>query len=187
MHTLRVTRKGTYADIEALPEHLVGELIDGDLIVSPRRAPAHAFAATNLLVEVGGRFGRGRGGPGGWVFLFEPELHLGADVLVPDVAGWRCERMPELPREAGIRLPPGWLCEVLSPSTERVDRARKLGVYAREGVGHVWLVNPLTHTLEVLRLDGAGYRLMQTCAGEQKVRAEPYDTIELDLALLWAS
>lgn len=181
----RVTKRATYADIEALPEHLTGELIDGDLIVSPRPAVVHARAQSRLVMSLGGPFDLGSGGPGGWVILHEQELHLGEDVLVPDLSGWRRERMPELPRGVGIRVAPDWLCEVLSPSTERVDRSRKLAVYARERVGHVWLVNPVTETLEILRLDGDGWRLVATHAGTDKVRAEPFDAIELDLATLW--
>lgn len=181
----RVTKRATYADIEALPEHLTGELIDGDLIVSPRPAVVHSRAASRLHLSVGGPFDLGNGGPGGWVILPEQELHLGEDVLVPDLSGWRRERMPELPRVVGIRLPPDWLCEVLSPSTERIDRARKLAVYARARVGIVWLVNPLTQTLEVLKLGTEGWKLAAVHSGHEKVRAEPFEAVELDLALLW--
>ena len=104
---------------------------------------------------MGGPFDHGRGGPGGWRILFEPELHLGNDVAVPDVAGWRRERMPALPERAYWTEAPDWLCEVLSPSTAAIDRAKKLAIYARERVAHVWLVDPVARTLEILRL-GAG-------------------------------
>jgi Uma2 family endonuclease len=176
----------TYADILALPEHVVGELIAGELHVSPRPAPRHALAATALGEELGPPFKRGRGGPGGWMIVFEPELHLGADVLVPDMAGWRRERMPEMPvDEAYLTLPPDWLAEVLSPSTAAVDRGRKLPIYARQRVGHVWLIDPVPQTLEVLRLDGESYRIVMVASGADRVRAEPFDAIELDLAILW--
>src|SRR5690606_30130204 len=125
----------------------------------PRPAAIHAVAASVLGGELSGPFHRGRGGPGGWVILDEPELHLGGDVLVPDLAGWRRERMPEIPDAAGFELAPDWVCEVLSPSTEAVDRAQKVRLYAREGVAHVWLLNPRGRTLEVLALDGSGYRI----------------------------
>jgi Uma2 family endonuclease len=126
---------------------------------------------------LGGPFDRGAGGPGGWVILDEPELHLGPepDILVPDLAGWRRERMPEMPDAPFVTLAPDWLCEVLSESTEGIDRAEKVPVYAREGVAFVWLVDPLLHTLEVLRLDGTSFRLFATFRGEACVRAEPFD------------
>src|SRR6476646_4505786 len=107
----------TYADIEALPPNQVGEIVRGVLYANPRPASPHAAAASAVGEELGPPFKRGRGGPGGWVILDEPELHLGEDVLVPDLAGWRRERMPELPRAAFFTLAPDWACEVLSPST----------------------------------------------------------------------
>ena len=176
----------TYADIEALPPNVVGELVAGELFVSPRPAGPHATASTALAMDLGSPFQRGRGGPGGWRFLIEPELHFGNDVLVPDIAGWRRERMPAPPQTVAIELAPDWLCEVLSPSTERLDRTRKLPLYARAGVRHVWLVNPVHRTLEVLRLD-AGHWVLATSYGDvDRVRAEPFDAIELDLNVLWS-
>jgi Uma2 family endonuclease len=179
-------RPATYADIEALPEHLVGEILDGELIVSPRPASPHAVAATRLTVELGGPFDRGKGGPGGWVILDEPELHFGAQVMVPDLAGWRRERMPRIPDVPFFEMAPDWICEVLSPSTARVDRSRKMRHYARARVQHVWLLDPLATTLEIYRLDGDGWRLVDTYDGEAKVRPEPFDAVELDLVTLWS-
>ncbi len=179
-------RPATYADIEALPEHVVGEILDGELVVSPRPASPHAIAASRLGVELGGPFHRGKGGPGGWVILDEPELHFGPQVMVPDLAAWRRERMPEVPDVAFFELPPDWLCEVLSPATARVDRSRKMRHYARAAVQHVWLVDPLATTLEVYRLDGDGWRLLDVHDGEAKVRPEPFEAVELDLADLWS-
>jgi Uma2 family endonuclease len=176
----------TYADIEALPPEQVGEIIGGALYVSPRPASPQAAASSALGEELGPPFKRGRGGPGGWVILDEPELHLGADVLVPDLAGWRRARMPEMPHVAAFTLAPDWVCETLSPSTAVMDRSEKLPVYAREQVGRVWLVDPILRTLEVLHLDGATYRLVGTWHDDARVRAEPFDAIELDLAILWA-
>jgi Uma2 family endonuclease len=132
------------------------------------------------------RSGGAGGGPGGWIVLDEPELHLHGDVLVPDLAGWRRERMPELPDAAAFELAPDWVCEVLSPSTAAVDRADKLPIYAREGVQHAWLLDPTAKTLEVLRLEGDAWRLLATWRDEAVVRAEPFDAFELDLAVLWA-
>lgn len=176
----------TYADLCALPSNLVGEIIHGVLHASPRPPVPHAVAATALVSELDPPFKRGKGGPGGWVILFEPEVHLGEDILVPDLAGWRRERMPETPDAPYITLAPDWLCEVLSPSTSKLDRGEKLPVYARAKVSHVWLVDPLEQYLEVLRLDGDTYRIIATFTADAKVRAEPFDAIELDLAILWA-
>lgn len=182
----RPARPATYAELEALPANMVGEIIGGVLHAFPRPAIPHAAAATALGEELGPPFKRGRGGPGGWVILYEPELHLSDDVLVPDLGGWRRERMPEIPQTAFVTLAPDWVCEVLSPSTTKVDRTEKVPLYARERTGHVWLVDPLARTLEVLRLDGATYRIVGMHHDEARVRAEPFDAIELDLSVLWA-
>ena len=176
----------TYADIEALPEHVVGEILDGELIVSPRPASPHAWAASQLGVDLTGPFGREKGEPGGWIILDEPELHFGPQVMVPDLAGWRRERMPRMPELPFFELAPDWVCEVLSPSTARIDRSRKMRHYARAKVQHVWLVDPLATTLEVYRLDGDGWRLVDTYAGDEQVRPEPFDALPLDLTNLWA-
>jgi Uma2 family endonuclease len=181
------SKNATYADLEALPPNVVGEILFGVLHAHPRPAPPHAVAASALGEELGPPFKRGRGGPGGWILLDEPELHLHDDVVVPDLAGWRRERMAEVPYDKPyFVLPPDWACEVLSPSTEAVDRDDKLRIFAREKVGHVWLVDPLVKTLEILRLDGDTFRIAGVHRDDARVRAEPFDAIELDLALLWA-
>lgn len=175
----------TYDDVLRAPAHMVAELIHGRLSLLPRPAFPHARAASTLGEELGPPFNRGRGGPGGWIILDEPELHLGPHVLVPDLAGWRRERMPEMPEGVFTELAPDWLCEVLSPSTARLDRADKLPVYAEHGVAHVWLVDPAVKTLECLALDGRTYRLLKTYSNDDRVRADPFATFELELALLW--
>ena len=175
----------TYADLLALPDHVVGEIIDGELIVSPRPASRHAGAAFALAWGLGG-FGGAPGGPGGWVILPEPELHFGADTLVPDLAGWRRERLPELPDAPYLTLAPDWICEILSPSTARHDRAGKLAIYRREGVRFAWLVDPAAQTLEVLLAADPGWHVVAVHAGAIKVRAAPFDAIEVDLGSLWA-
>jgi Uma2 family endonuclease len=182
----RTDRPATYADIEGLPDNMVGEIVRGVLYANPRPASPHARAATTLGEEIGPPFNRGKGGPGGWIILFEPELHLANDVIVPDYAGWRRERMPEMPEAAFFTLPPDWACEVASPSTAALDRAEKMPVYARERVSHVWIIEPLARTLEIFRLDGPTYRLVVTYAGDAHVRAEPFDAIEIELGALWA-
>ncbi|AFE03844.1 hypothetical protein COCOR_01060 [Corallococcus coralloides DSM 2259] len=180
-------KPATYADLEALPEHVVGEIVAGELYASPRPAARHASAAIRLSSELVGAFQRGRGGPGGWVFLGEQELHLQQDVLVPDIAGWRLERMPDVPESAAMSLAPDWVCEVLSPSTRKLDREAKLPVYAREGVRHVWLMDPRTRTLEVFGLRDGRYEALLTHVGVAPVRAEPFDAVELDLEFIWGS
>jgi Uma2 family endonuclease len=180
-------KRARYEDLFALPPNQVGEIIDGVLYAQPRPATRHARATSVLGGDLEPAFGRGRGGPGGWIILYEPEIHLGAepDILVPDLAGWRRARMPELPDAAFLTLAPDWACEVLSPSTHKLDRHRKMPVYQREGVGHVWLVDPIERTLEIFRLDGESYRLVATQADDERCRAEPFDAIELELGALW--
>ena len=180
-------RRAIYEDILNAPEHMVAEILDGELSLTPRPAKPHAAAATALGEELGPPFKRGRGGPGGWILLDEPELHLAADVVVPDLAGWRRERLPCLSNDAPyFTLAPDWACEVLSPSTAATDRVQKLPIYVRELVSHVWLVDPLQRTLEVLRREGSRWLILGVHRGNAKVRAEPFDAIELDLAVLWA-
>jgi Uma2 family endonuclease len=178
-------RPATYADLLNVPEHLVAEILDGELYTSPRPAPRHAAASSGLGGVLHGPFDRGRGGPGGWRILDEPELHLGRDVLVPDLAGWRRERLPELPETAFFALAPDWVCEVVSPSTASMDRVKKLRIYAREGIRYTWFVDPLAQTLEVLRLESDRWSIVMTAGAQESVRAEPFEAIELDLSLLW--
>lgn len=182
-------RKELYDAYLAVPEHLHAEIVRGTLHVMPRPAPRHANTSTILAGRLGGPFQLGDGGPGGWWILFEPELHLVPDEpVVPDLAGWRVERMPDLPDAPYFTLVPDWTCEVLSKSTERVDRDEKLPLYAERGVRHVWLVDPLARTLEVYALDEPGqWREVRHYADAQRVRAAPFDAIELDLSLLWSS
>lgn len=185
-HPAEKLRPATYADLEAVPPHQVGEIIDSTLYIFSRPGPKHARVSSRLGGELMGPFDVGRGGPGGWIILDEPELHLASDALVSDLAGWRVERMPELPETAYIELAPDWVCEVLSPSTAGIDRIKKMPVYAREGVKHVWLIDPNERTLEVFRLTEARRWEVIGLHGEaDKVRAEPFDAFELDLSLLW--
>lgn len=183
MGALPEERPVGYDDIVRLPDHVVGELVDGRLYVSPRPALIHALAASALNVALGGGFGHA--GPGGRWILHEPELHFERDVLVPDLAGWRRERLPVVPKTSFLTLAPDWICELLSPSTESLDRARKLPLYARYGVTHAWLVNPLTRTLEVLRRQGRRWVVQTTYADDDRVRAAPFETHEIDLLGLW--
>jgi Uma2 family endonuclease len=183
--TKPLKKDATYADLCEVPENFVAEILEGELYAFPRPASPHGRAASRLGVKLGGPFEDGENGPGGWWFIDEPELHFGADVVVPDVAGWRRERMPTVPSVAYFTLAPDWLCEVLSPSTKAIDRGKKLPIYAREGVGHVWLVDPLLQTLEVLRLESQRWSMVATHEADAQVRAEPFDAIELALRALW--
>ncbi len=177
----------SYEDILALPEHLVGEILAGELHTHPRPAPRHARAYSALGYLVGGPFDGGRGGPGGWWILDEPELHLGADIIVPDIAGWRRERLPTLPETAWFELAPDWACEILSPATVRTDRAVKMPIYAREAVPHLWLVDPDARTLEVYRLQDDGHwLLLETLKQDDPVRQPPFEAISFALGGLWA-
>ncbi|AUX33374.1 MULTISPECIES: Uma2 family endonuclease [Sorangium] len=180
------------AAFQAVPEEMVAEILDGELHTFPRPGRPHTRTASLLGGSLTGPFDRGRGGPGGWIILDEPELHLGPrpDKVVPDLAGWRRERMPDPLGPEGAPahydLAPDWVCEVISPRTERVDRGKKMRIYRREGVRHAWLINPVAQTLEVYRLDDGRWWLLDTHEGDEVARAEPFDAIELPLADLWA-
>jgi Uma2 family endonuclease len=179
--------ESVYEALGRLPPNVVGEIIDGELYVSPGPRLVHSLTASRLYRRLGPFDDQEKGGasPGGWLFLFEPRLHLRGDVLEPDLAGWRRERMPELPDVVGAELAPDWLCEVLSPSTEALDRNRKMAVYAREGVKHVWLVDPRPQTLEVYRLETGSWLLLGRHTGDAVVHAEPFDALPLQLGSLW--
>jgi Uma2 family endonuclease len=179
--------RATYDDLLRVPDHLVAEILDGELFATPRPAAPHAHTAFQLSAALGGPFTGGRGGPGGWLILFEPELHLHDDVVVPDLAGWRRERLPVVPDVPFLTLAPDWVCEILSASTEQMDRVQKLRIYGREGVTHVWLINPRLRTLEVLRLEEQGrWSVTATHGGDDDaVRIEPFEAVPLELSQIW--
>jgi Uma2 family endonuclease len=181
----RAGKPASYEDILALPENKVGEIADGELFVSPRPAPRHSLAASTLGGDLIGPFSRGRGGPGGWLILDEPELHLGADVLVPDIGGWRRERMPRLPTTAWFELAPDWVCEVLSPSTALLDRTRKQRIYGRNGVSWLWFVDPLARLLEAWRLEHGEWILSGAFGGDEPARIPPFEAVAIELQDLW--
>jgi Uma2 family endonuclease len=179
------SRPASYEDILRLPENVIGEIVDGDLIVSPRPASRHAMASSAIGGELAGPFHRGRGGPGGWVILFEPELHLDAQVLVPDLAGWRRERMATCPDVAYFSLAPDWVCEVLSPATALIDRTRKQHIYRDHGVSWLWFVDPSARTIEVLSRSERGWMVTDTFGGEGEARIPPFDAVAFDIGALW--
>ena len=198
MNTAR--KFATYNDVLDAPPHLVAELIQGVLYTQPRPAPKHSLAIGGISDALRSPFGRGRSGPGGWIFLIEPELHLLGDVLVPDLAAWRRERMPKLPDTAYIDIAPDWICEVLpwqhaqhqqvlSPGNARFDRGVKMPRYASAGVRYAWLIDPSEQTLEVFILgqqqQPAKWVLQHTFAGSEAVFAEPFDALPFVLGDLW--
>jgi len=181
-------RRATYEDLLKVPDTMVAEILDGELYATPRPAFPHARATSVMGSDLGGPFDcppGGPGGPGGWWILDEPELHLGPDVVVPDLAGWRRERVPRLPNAAFFDVAPDWACEAVSATTAGTDRVRKMRIYARESVGHLWLVDPLAKTLESYRLEGARWVVASTHGGSERVRAEPFEAVELELTRWW--
>ena len=181
----RAERPATYRDVLDAPPHMVAEVLAGTLHTQPRPASRHARAGSVLGMEVGNPFDRGRGGPGGWWIVFEPELHLGADIVVPDLAGWRRTTMPDYPDVAYFGTAPDWACEVLSPSTRRIDRNEKRAIYAREGVSHLWFVDPDARTLEAFELRGGRWVRLATLAGDDPVCLPPFEAVGFPLDALW--
>ena len=179
------TRRATYQDVLDAPAHRVAEVVDGTLYTHPRPAPPHALASSSLQGDLSNAFQFGRGGPGGWWIIFEPELHLGEDIVVPDLAGWRRERMPELPDTAYFTLAPDWVCEVLSASTRRLDLHEKRPIYAREGVPYLWLVDPADRTLEAFELHDGQWLLIASAKDDEPVSIRPFDAITFSLGDLW--
>jgi Uma2 family endonuclease len=183
----RPRQQATYADLMQVPDDMVAELIDGELFVSSRPGGPHTNASSVLGFFLGPPFHMGRGGPGGWWILDEPELHLGQNVLVPDLGGWRRERMPEVPQDHVFSITPDWICEVTSPSSGRLDRLKKMPLYARAGVGFAWLLDPAQQTLESYERQDDRWILLGTFGGEPIVRIRPFEAIEIDLTLIFGA
>lgn len=186
MSSLAATQT-TYERLTALPDNRVGEIIGGHLYTQPRPAGPHAVACSTLLMDIGTPYQRGRGGPGGWWILDEPELHFVRDteVLVPDIAGWRRERLPQPPRDHRFEVVPDWVCEVLSPATAKKDRVVKLPVYARYGVPYLWLVDPLCRTLETFALHEDHWRIIGLFQDQAVARSAPFPDLRLELNAVW--
>jgi Uma2 family endonuclease len=179
-------RRATYEDLLGVPDRLVAEIVAGELVAQPRPAPRHALAGSALSAQLGPPFSFGHGGPGGWWILYEPELHLAdGDVLVPDIAGWRVERLPALPDTPYFELAPDWVCEVLSSSSAARDRTDKMSIYAGAGVGFIWLVDPAVRTLECYRLENRRWLLLGSLKESERARVEPFEAVELELERLW--
>jgi Uma2 family endonuclease len=180
-----VEHRATYEDLLKVPDHLVAEIVDGELYTSPRPAFPRAFAAGALFGDLYPAFHRSRGGPGGWWIVFEPELHLGDDVLVPDLGGWRREHLPAAPTGPWTDLSPDWICEAVSPGTARLDRMKKVPAYARENVQFAWIVDANVRSFEAFRLNSGGWAAIAKHLGNEVIRVEPFEAIEIDLTNLW--
>ncbi len=178
-------RPATYADIEAAPEHLIAEIIEGRLETQPRPSLRQNATSFSLGDELGAPFQKGRGGPGGWVFFNEPEVKFGSDILVPDIAGWRVERLNGYPDTNWFEVAPDWLCGVLSASTEKRDRTVKLRIYAEAGVSHVWLIDPRQQLLEAFELREGRWLLLGAWSGGETVCVAPFNAITIALGDLW--
>ncbi len=175
-----------YPALGAFPSNVVAEILGGELVDSPRPRVVQTLAASALLGMLSEPFMQGRGGPGGWLLLFAPELHLSTgEVLVPELAGWRRERLPKLPDVTVMTLTPDWVCEVLSSETVALDRGSKMLAYAHAGVKHVWLVDPDLRTLEIYRYEDEGWSLLGVHEESQQVHAEPFEALGLELSALW--
>jgi Uma2 family endonuclease len=183
-HVLELT---LYEQLEMLPEGLTGEILNGQLHAQPRHTGPHALTESNLQIEIGGPFGKGRGGPGGWWILIEPEIHFVTDqeVAVPDLAGWRRERMPQIPRGHRFEIVPDWVCEILSPATASKDREIKMSLYAHHGVAFAWLVDPQRRTLSAYQLDHGTWRLLAEASDRDSIAVAPFQALDLDLDNLW--
>lgn len=176
----------TYEDLIRLPDNLIGELIDGELYASPRPSGPHGLFASTLGMLIGTRYHLGINGPGGWWILDEPELHLGPDIAVPDLGGWRRERMATIPKGHKFTITPDWVCETLSPSNAVDDRRKKLPLYARHGVPYVWIADPFHRTIEVLQLLDGRWTLLGVYDETDAFAAEPFPLAEIDLPLIWS-
>jgi Uma2 family endonuclease len=184
--TEAASEKAVYEDLFRIPENMVGEIIDGELVVSPRPSRKHIYAGSMLGGEIGPPYAFGRGGsPGGWVILDEPEISFGESILVPDLAGWKRERFPVEEPHNWISVAPDWVCEILSPTTALVDRAQKMPIYVQHQVSHAWLIDPILQTLEVFRFESGKWMVLGVYTKSARVRVEPFSEIELDLGLLW--
>lgn len=183
-------KRATYADVLAAPPHMTAEVLDGELHLMPRPARKHLRSASGLGAMLYMSFDAGVNGPGGGTILYEPELHLGPDpdILVADLGGWRSGRLVEKDEDEDppfITVVPDWVCEILSPGTARVDRLKKMRIYARERIPHVWLCDPRERIVEVYRFGGPSYTLVGAYGGDEALTAEPFEAVTIPTSILW--
>jgi Uma2 family endonuclease len=177
----------TLADLDALPPGIVGEIIEGVLYTMTKPRMRHQRTATRIGGKLSDPFDAGPGGPGGWWIVNEPGIELPNDTkeISPDVAGWRRERMPEMPGDEPIRVVPDWLCEILSPTTRRHDLLRKQPYYAKVGVPFMWLIDLDARVLTAYRLEGTAWLTVGTYSEETEARIAPFDAVPLNVASWW--
>jgi Uma2 family endonuclease len=179
-------KEATYSDLFDIPENMTGEIINGELIAAPRPSRRHVYASTSL----GGKltppyqFGEANG-PGGWIIIIEPEVGLGRNILVPDLAGWKRERFPVAEDHNWISTPPDWVCEVLSPGTAKIDKTGKMSIYAQHTVPYLWFIDPLAKTLDAFRLENGKWVVVGLFVGSDTIRIAPFEEAEIDLNALW--
>ncbi|MDR3568199.1 MAG: Uma2 family endonuclease [Syntrophobacteraceae bacterium] len=179
-------KKATYEDLYTIAENMTGEIIDGELIVTPRPSRKHTLAASVLASEIIPPYYLGQGGgPGGWIIIVEPEIGLEEHTMVPDLAGWKKERFPVAEDHNWISVAPDWICEILSPNTFRTDKIKKMPIYAHHGVGHIWLIDPDAKTMDAFRLESGRWSLLASFSESDEVRVEPFQEIEISLEDLW--
>ena len=177
--------KATYEDLYTIPENMTGEIIDGEMSVTPRPSARHIYSGTRFGSVLVAGYDFGSGGPGGWIILDEPEISFGEDILVPDLAGWKKERFSVSEEHNWISVVPDWVCEIISPGTVRKDRIQKMPIYGRHDVPYVWLIDPIAKSLEIFRLESGRWTVAGLYAENDKVRAEPFEQMEINLADLW--
>jgi Uma2 family endonuclease len=178
-------KNAVYADLFDLPDNVTGEILAGQLEVHPRPAPRHALAASAVGALLFSRFASRSDSDAEWWILYEPECHLGDDIVVPDIAGWRKSTMATLPETAWFDVCPDWVCEVISPATAKRDRGIKRDIYAREGVGHFWIVDPIEKLVEVFELQSLHWVLVQTAMDDQVIGLRPFESMPFELSALW--
>lgn len=182
-----IKTSATYQDVLDAPPNMVAELIEGELYLNPRPTPRHSHAALRLASVLDGPFMKGEDGPGGWWIVLEPEVHFEDDAhaVVPDVGGWLKDDVPRFPDTAYFESPPSWVCEVLSPSTRKLDLTTKRDFYARQGVREIWFVDPLARTLEAFSHTDGAWTLISAFKDDESVSLPPFDAIAFSLAVLW--
>lgn len=178
-----VRRPATWADLERLPEDVRAEILAGEILIKPRPQPSHSHAHGALLGSVMGPFSTDPGGPGGWWILLEPDVRLGPhEIVEPDIAGWRKEKVPVFFDRQPIEIAPDWSCEILSPSTARFDRAHKSELYLKSGVGHYWLVDVEARVLEAYEARGGQWLRLGAWSDGDRQRIAPFEAIESDVS-----
>ena len=180
-------RPATIEDLDRTPaDGRVYEILGGSLEAQPRPRPSHSRAQSRLNGQLSDPFDAGRGGPGGWWLLTEPEVRRSQhDIVVPDVAGWRRERLARLPTNRPIDTPPDWICEVVSPNDRGRDRVRKASLYLRAGIPHYWILDTDARSLEAFAARAGAWRRSGGRTDGDTPRIPPFESIELDISSLF--